>query len=256
MLVIALFIYLLTITSALFVGLWHKWEYFVVPSFPIALGVFLASFTLNNTYAFIMFLFVFALITYDSFASSILKKQLITFYPRAVLRTFPKALTFAFSLVAAVLVVLKAGQQPQIDIGNTLGELTDKYISPQIDKHIQSQIDEGLTTDQLNSLQTFGLAPDNIELARQSGLLENISGSIPKISLKDQINSQVNNFIEPYKNLVNPLMGLLAFGLITFLGFFARVAFIATIDLVFLVATKSGLLKKELITVSQEVVTF
>ena len=68
--------------------------------------------------------------------------------------------------------------------------------------------------------------------------------------------NQVNALIEPYKNFVHPIMSLLTFLLFSFYASLAHIIYILTVDILFLLAKKTGFYKVETIQVEQEQLTF
>ena len=122
-------------------------------------------------------------------------------------------------------------------------------------------------------LAQFGLTPEDLGAGGSAMSEANIFGNLmdfgsgsggfdlsklaaPQLSLKDTVTSQVNNIIEPYKRFINPIMALLAFGLLQFLGMIAYWIYNLTVDVVFWIAKKSGFLKVEKVPAEQEIIHF
>ena len=60
-----------------------------------------------------------------------------------------------------------------------------------------------------------------------------------KINVGSIVENQVNNYIEPYKGLIRPLMAILVFGLFQFYATIAMLIFMATVDILFMIAKSS-----------------
>lgn len=264
-LVILLF-WALTTTHALLAGAWKVWEQYVLGPLPIALGLFVATYTINSTYALVLMLIVLGLLTYELMLASQLKSQLLEFNARMVLKHVSKGLILAFSISSAVLVVIHAGKQPEINLGNMVGEFVDEHISPQIGSQINSQIggqlEEDITPEQMERLKAFGLDPSMlsnptvIEGNPSDALKALQGGGLGSISLKETVSQKVNDLVEPYKKFLNPIMAVLIFGQIQFLGILAYLVYNLFIGGIFKIAKNTGFFKIEKVPAEKETLHF
>jgi len=260
MVLVVLLIFLLSVTNALIVGSWDKWEQFVFGPLPISLGLFINTFPINSAYAVVIFLMAYVMLFYEIILASQLKKQMLVFNPRLVLKFTTKGLILVYSLAAALLVIITAGRQPDINIGNRVGEFVDQYFTPQINTKLNTSVQEGLTPEQMERLSAFGLDPSKFEYAQESDVpyvLDNFANvAVPELSLKGTVAKEVNKLVEPYKRFVNPIMALLVFGLIQFLGTVAYLFYSLIIDLVFWLAKKANVFIVEKVPAEQEILHF
>lgn len=252
MMLLILFTYFLT------VGAWDKWEQYVIIPLPITLGIFVAVAPLNTTYALLIFVASYVLLCADLRISTNLKNQLLQFKPRYILRVSTKGILFMFSVIAGILVlVLSSNTAHEIDLGSKLGEITqEKY-----EQFVQPQINESAQRVLVNELEGKGLPADPEMISMLGGLTGNSSsfmGSIPGINLDltKTVESEFNALIEPYKQFIPPLIALLVFALIRFLGGIAHFIFSILIDPVFALFKSIGFLHVGQITVSKEVIGF
>ena len=128
-------------TYSLTVGGWGKWEQYVLVPLPISLGIFVAVFQLDVTYAPLTALISSILLSYYMYNAAALKKEMVRFRPSIILSSSTKGILFLFSLVAAVLVFLHATSNGQeINLGKTVGEFASEH-------YAQSLPAEGLGLD-------------------------------------------------------------------------------------------------------------
>ncbi len=255
-----LFLTLILITNALGSGSWYKWEQFVFAPLSVAAGIFLVIFPINSAYAIIISFIVIWLIIYDNFLASLLRNQMIKFNPNIILRYSSKGIILAYSITATILVLISTGSQPELNLGSKAADLAEKYIAPKINQEMVQQVNEGLPADQLNRLTALGLDPAKLEYSESSTLLNAFPNfkniDLPKMSIRSTVESEVNNIIEPYKRFLNPVMAILMFGLMQFIGFFTFLIYTIMINVVFYVAKKTGFLKISKVMVEKETLHF
>lgn len=257
MLALVLLLLLIFITNALLAGSWNKWEQYVFPVFPIVLGTVVIVYEINSAYAFIVGIITYLILSYEMFLASQLKRQLIIFNPRWILRFSSKGIILAFSIVAAVLVVISAGKEPQLKIGDTLGDLAAKYVSTMINQEMSQQTQSQLTDVQRARLSSFGLDPSQFTYVENSDLFKGIpSATASQFSVKKTVTDQINQLLEPYQKFVNPIIAILMFGLLQFLGTIAFFLFSLSVELIFWLAKKTGFVKIDIVPAEQEIVHF
>lgn len=261
MIFVVIFILLITITHALIAGAWDKWEQYVFGPLPISLGLFINVLPINSAYAMVIFILSYVMLCYEIILASQLKKQMLVFNPRLILKFTTRGIILVFSLSAAILVIVTAGKQPDLNIGNTVGEFVDQYFTKQLNSQLNSQMQQGLTPDQLERLSMFGLDPSQFQFGEGAEetpyILSNLpADAVPELSLKSTVAREVNKLIEPYRRFVNPIMAVLVFGLLQFLGTIAYLFYSLTIDLVFWLAKKTNLFIIDKVPAEKEVLHF
>ncbi|MFC1622223.1 hypothetical protein ACFL13_02490 [Patescibacteria group bacterium] len=240
----------LLLTNALMVGTWGKWQQFVFVSLSIALGVFVSIYTTNPTYAVILSAGIFLFVSFDLILASQLKKQFIKFKPRLVLRITSKGILFSYSLITAALVIVVSGKEPKIDVGEKAGEFASKYFTNLLNKKVSEQVNEQ-TQD---NLATFGLDPVEVTKFNSNPLIQNIG--IPEIDLRETIRNEINKVVEPYKRLVNPIMSVVAFGVVQLIGLITYPIYALLVEPMLSLAKKLGLLRVSTVTVEKEELHF
>ncbi len=70
------------------------------------------------------------------------------------------------------------------------------------------------------------------------------------------VEKQINDLVEPYKNWLKPLMGLVVFGIFQFFSNIAYLIYMVAIGPIFKLAKKSGFIKVEKIKIEKENFTF
>lgn len=260
MVLVAVLMLLILVTHALIVGAWDKWEQFIFGPISISLGLFITTFPINSAYAVVIFFLSYVLLFYEVILASQLKRQMLVFNPRLVLKFTTKGIILIYSLSAAILVIVTAGKQPDFNVGNKVGEFVDMYFTTQINTEMNAQVQEGLSPEQMERLSAFGLDPTKFNYSDGTEtpyILENMANvSIPELSLKNTVANEVNKLVDPYKRFVNPIMAIMVFGLIQFLGTIAYLFYSLSIDIVFWAAKKFGLFTTETVQAEQEILHF
>jgi len=251
---------LIIVTHALIVGAWDRWEQFVFGPISISLGLFIVTFPINSAYAVVIFSLSYVLLFYEVILASQLKRQMLVFNPRLILKFTSKGIVLIYSLSAAILVIVTAGKQPDFNVGNKVGEFVDIYFTTQINSKINTQVQDSLSPEQMERLSAFGLDPTKFNYSDGTEtpyVIENMANvSIPELSLKNTVANEVNKLVDPYKKFVNPIMAIMVFGLIQFLGTIAYLFYSLSIDFVFWVAKKMNLFVIEKVPAEQEILHF
>jgi hypothetical protein len=246
-------------TYALTVGAWKKWEHFIVVPLPISLGIFIGLLRINSTYAVLVGVIAYVFLSYDVFMANLVKSQLIKFSPILVLRFATKAILFMFALLTSVMVFLHAADKRQeFDISSKIAEIAQT----QVDKVMQPEVDKTEAPNILIAKLEGKSIPPNPELfSMLSGLQGGSSsfiGGLPtfNLDLKETVKKEVDNIIAPYKQFIPPLIALVVFALIRFIGGIANIIFNITVPLLFKFAKRVNLLHVEYVTVQKEELTF
>jgi hypothetical protein len=257
LLTILVLIYLLIVTNALLAGCWGKWEQYVFPTVPIILGIIMVTYTINSAYAIVVATITFLILAYEMFLASQLKRQLIVFNPRWILRFASKGIVLSFSIATAVLVVVSAGKEPDINVGGFVGDFVDQYLSSMINQEVNRQVESELTPEQITRLRALGLDPAEFTYTSETDIFEKIPQlQTPQLSLKDTVTQEVNKLVEPYKRFIHPIIAILMFGLLQFVGTLAFILYSLTVEIIFWAAKKTGFLKIEKVPTEQEVLHF
>lgn len=239
----------LLLTNALLIGSWLKWEQYVTVPLPITLGILLVILPVNGTYAVILATLAYVLVGVDVFRATRLKKQLIHFKPKLILRYVSKGILLSFSLITAVLVVITAGKEPKVDLGEAAGNIAEKYLIPKVEQQIEEQTQDNLATS--------GLNPMELTMLESNPIFQNLTkGALSGFDLKDLVKSQVNNVVAPYKKLVNPIMSVLAFGIVQFVGMLTFPVYMLLVEPLLKTAKKLGLMIVTTKTVEKEELSF
>jgi len=262
MLTVAGLFWLMVTTHALLVGAWNTWEQYFLGPIPVAMGLFLATYPINSAYAVVFLIFVIVFMSYEITLAAQLKSQLLVFNPRMVLKFVSKGLILVFSISSAILVVIHAGKEPSINIGNAVGEFVDEHFSFQATKQLNSQYLKDLSPEEAERLSAFGLDPSLltnpkvIEGDPTEALKELQNRGLEEISLKNAVAKEVNKLVEPYKRFLNPVIAILIFGLIQFLGTISYLFYSLFVGLIFQIAKKTGFFKIETVPAEKETLHF
>ena len=249
-------------TFSLTVGAWAKWEQYLIVPLPISIGIFLALFQTNLTYAMLIAVFAFVLLIFDIHRSTAIKNLLIKFDPKLILRFSTKGLLFIFSVLGGLMVILNSTYVEPINIGQKISEVAGEKVNEIVEEQFRQQVQEQISPLGITDLSEIdpSFAPVLEDLGLSSDFLTNANDSVEPqdfgIDAKQIVESQVNNIIEPYKNFVNPVLAVLMFALFQFYAFLAHLIFIATIDLVFWLSKTTHFFKTEKVPVEQERLRF
>lgn len=253
LLLILVLFYALMVTYSLLVGTWNSAEQYIFGPTPVVFGILLIVFPLGAVLTVLIGTLAFSILGINLFMASALKNQLISFNPRFVFRYTAKSIVLVFSLVSIFLVVGSTGLEPEINIGTQIGKLTSSFLEKQISNSTNSQLDN-LNPQEMEILKEYGINQEDINVAKKSGLLDDLINT--QVDVGKTVSNQINEFIEPYKRFVNPVMGILLFSILQFVGYFSKVLFFSTIDFYFWLGKKVGFFKIHKETVEKEVLTF
>lgn len=256
--VISALMLLVLYTYSLTIGGWDKWEQYVLVPLPISIGIFFSILQKNAGYAALIALMAFLLLAYDTFFASNIKKELIYFKPRLILKFSTKGIIFMFSLLAGGLVFLHTAEKTEmINLGEKLGEITqeqyEKIVQPKINEQAQMVLEKELEGKGLPvSPEMFSM------LGGLSGDSSTLIGGLPTINLdlRDTIEKEFNALMEPYKRFVPSLIALLVFALIRFVGGFVNLIFAYTVSFVFWFFRSVGFLHLTHVQVLKEEISF
>lgn len=257
--IIAGLLLLIIYTYSLTVGAWKKWEQFIIVPLPISLGIFGALFPLNSTYATLVAFVAYVLVSYDVLIATKIKDSMIKFNPVIILRFSTKGLLFLFALLAAIMVLLhSADKRNRIDLGSKIAELAQA----QLENVMQPQPNQNQAPSFLiDELEGKGLPPNPELFSMLSGMqgtTSSLVGGLPSfnLDLKDTVKREVDRIVEPYQQFIPPLIALVVFALIRFLGGIVHLAFNITVPIVFGLAKSLGLFHIVHIPVTKEELTF
>ncbi len=229
---------LLLIVNALMVGCWDVWQQYIFQPLPIALGVFIPFFNIEPAYALLAFLAVFVILVIDIAYATRLKNLFIKFDPLLIMKFSAKGLVLAFSLTALLIAILKPTEKISTSLTRSLSNMVSTVVSSQVEKVQEKQLESmGLSS---GSLKAFGV---NTLIDTEAGI-------------KKTVESELDSLVKKYKNLVNPIVGLLVFGVVQFLGIITFIFYSILIKPIFWLALKLGLFVLEKKQVEQEVLRF
>ncbi len=215
-----------TYLFSLSVGIWGNWKKHLIVALPPMIGITVVTAQINLFYGITIPAILFVLLCIDIAKSNRLKNTLMIFKPGYIFGLSTGGLLFIFSVMGGLMVILSSPNLPNIDLGKSLSTI----VEPQIRKIVSSQVQ--------------GLPP-----AIAQGYMDNMSFSA-------LIESQINNFITPYKNFLHPILAVLMFLLFQFYASIAKIIFSITIGPLFIIAKKLKFFHVEIVTVEKEVLKF
>lgn len=239
------------LTFSLTVGAWDIWYHSIFTPISISIGILVALLSFDVTYAIIISGTSLLLLTYDTFRSYRLKSILIKFDPIIILRFAARGLLLIFSLLAGAVIILQASGSDNINLGKSVAELVERPIKNQVDNQLKDQLNKqfylgGQDIDSI--LDQYGINyPDSLK--------ENVDDKL-NVDVKTIVEDQVNVFLDPYKNLVKPLIAVLVFGLFQLYASVSYFIYSIVVAGFFVIAKKSGFLKVKKTTVEKEDLQF
>lgn len=246
-------------TYSLTVGAWGKWEQYIIVPLPISLGIFMGVLFLDPTHAVLMAALAFLLLSYDVAVATHIKNQLIKFSPVTVLRFSTKGILFLYALLAAVLVFLhSADKNNAYNLGDKVADFAERQFSTVMKPELDP---DNLPSNLVNELEGKGLPPDPEMFGMLGGMqgdTNSVINGLPSfnLDLRDTVKTEVDNIVEPYKQFIPPLIALLVFALVRFLGSIAHFVFNLTAPILFTAAKKIGFLHTLFIPVQKEELSF
>lgn len=223
-------------TFSLTAGGWDKWKQYVMIPLPVSLAIFITTVIVFPQYAFFVAAGSALLISLDVNKSTQMKKLMVKFDPKMILRFSTKGILFVFSIFGGVLILLNSTQVEPLNVGQEIYKLIQKPV-------------ENIISDQIFPVVNLAIL-ESADLA-STPLFEKTEESVGVI-----VENQINKLIEPYKNFIHPIIAVLTFALFQFYASLAYVIYILTIDLIFLISKKTGFFKIEMATVEQEQLKF
>ncbi len=245
------------VTYSLTVGGWGKWEQYLIVPAPISIALFLAVMQYNLNYAIITFIVSFLILCYDIYSTTKFMKLLIKFDPKMIFKMSATGLLFLFSILGGFLVILHSsipGNEYNVGqkVTQILGEPIRNILHGQLQGFLQQQGNlTNIDPAYQSLLEQAGYSPQSLNLS--TTLSESLLDSS---NLNRFVESQVNNFIAPYRNFVKPVIALLVFGLFQFFATVSLIVFKLIIDLIFSFAKNYGFFNVEYIVVKKEELRF
>lgn len=262
---VVLLMLLLLVTFSLTVGVWGKYIQYLVVPLPISLAILLATIKYNYSYSFLAFLVTFMLLALDTYKSHQLATQLIKFDPKTILRFSTKGLLFIFSVLGGVLVIINSSYaKTELNIGKKIAEVAGEPIKNAVYSQLQDTLDKELAPLGVSGLSGLDVKTQDILtqlgienlVEKDKPLSDLVNTSNLQIDVNSIIEKQVNNLLSPYKQFIHPILAILVFGVFQLYSLIAYFIYMLIIDLVFLLAKKTGLLHQEKIMVEKEVLKF
>lgn len=213
---VVLVLCVILLVYSLTVGSWNdRLEYIVVP-LPISLGIFIFLVSFNIYNALYAFIIVYVFLCLEMYKTVRLKKMLVKFEPRFVLRSSGRGMMLVYSLFALFILMIGSTFENvhTIDVGSKLSDVVSDPIS-----------------------QLYNL-------------------SYLEVNVKELVTTQINNVVEPYRNFFRPVMAIFVFLIFRFFGSIAYALYSILIRVVFHIAKKTGFIKIEKASVEQEIPIF
>src|SRR3989339_93418 len=243
---------LIILTFSLTIGAWDVWYFNILTPLAIAAGIMIPLLSSSTTYALIAGGVAFILMAAESYRSYKIKKLLIKFDALLVLRFAVRGILLVFSILAGLIIILGASNVKEIDFGKLIAEVAEKPIKSTVNSQLQQTMERqtiysGYSAEEIQKLldeygvQTTGASPDSIT---------------NNLDIKSMIQTQVNDLIAPYKELVRPLIAVLVFGLFQLYATVSYAIYSLFVGLIIAIAKKTGLLKIVTETVEKQDLQF
>jgi len=214
------FAFFLLVSFALSVGCWNRYDQYLFVLIPMGLGVFFSLEHLDPIQA-LTFASIFSLImVLYMYRSLKLKSLLLKFIPGLIFSDATKALMLLFSLLSAFAIFINF---ENINHPKTLADYIVEAVSTQI--------------------QNSSGGPFEI--------LKNAN-----IPLDELIKTNVENFLEPFKQFTMPIIAFLVFSYFQLLGWISYTIYSFLVDPVFWAGKKFNLFKTTEEEVKKENLTF
>lgn len=248
-------------TMALTVGAWDKMWHILVTSILVSITIFLALLQYNATYAIILGIGSFLLLVWDTYRSFRLKNLIIKFDPIIILRYSSRGLLFIFSIMAGILIILDTTTVGEINVGQKVAEVAEVPLKNAVESQINSNVIDSIVANNAGVTQLPADAEEqlrNLGITNLAGLGKDILIPQDKVNteVKTIIENQVNDMVQPYKNFVRPIIAILVYGMFQLYATVTYILFTLTVWPLFSIAKSSGLIKKELVMVEKEELTF
>lgn len=244
---------LLILTYSLTVGAWEVWYFNILSPLAIASGIMIPLLAYQPTYAIIAAGIAFIVITLESYRSYRIKKILIKFEALLVLRFAAKGILLVFSILAGLIIILGSNNIKDLDFGKMVATVAEKPIKNSVNTQLQETIENqtiysGYTEEEVNELlKQYGL---------ETGLSAAPDASSVDVDIKSMIEEQVNSAIEPYKELVRPVIAVLMFGVFQLYATISYVLYSVFVGIFIAIAKKTGILRVVTETVEKEDLRF
>ena len=242
---------LIILTFALTVGAWDVWYFNIMTPLAIAAGIMVPLLSTSTTYALIAAGVAFIIMAAESFRSYKIKALLIKFDALLVLRFAVKGILLVFSILAGLIIILGASNVKEIDFGKLIAEVAEKPIKSTVNSQMQQTIERqtiysGYSAEEVQKLL------DEYGIGAETG-----ADTLTKdLDIKSMIQTQVNDLIAPYKELVRPLIAILVFGLFQLYATVSYAIYSLFVGLFIIIAKKTGLLNTITTTVEKQDLRF
>ncbi|HBY09806.1 hypothetical protein A2473_03560 [candidate division WWE3 bacterium RIFOXYC2_FULL_42_13] len=242
---------LIILTFSLTIGAWDVWYFNILTPLAIAAGIMIPLLSSSTTYALIAGGVAFILMAAESYRSYKIKKLLIKFDALLVLRFAVRGILLVFSILAGLIIILNAGNVKEVDFGQLIAEVAEKPIKSTVNSQLQQTIEKqtiysGYSAEEVQKL----LDEYGIEAGTGTEQITN------DLDIKSMIQTQVNDLIAPYKELVRPLIAILVFGLFQLYATVSYAIYSLFVGLIIAIAKKTGLLKIVTETVEKQDLQF
>ena len=239
------------LTFSLTVGAWDVWYFNILTPLAIAAGIMIPLLSSSTTYALIAGGVAFILMAAESYRSYKIKKLLIKFDALLMLRFAVRGILLVFSILAGLIIIFNASNVKEIDFGQLIAEVAEKPIKSTVNSQLQQTIEKqtiysGYSAEEVQKL----LDEYGIEAGTGTEQITN------DLDIKSMIQTQVNDLIAPYKELVRPLIAILVFGLFQLYATVSYAIYSLFVGLIIAIAKKTGLLKIVTETVEKQDLQF
>jgi len=149
---IVLYMLAILITSSLTIGVWNKWEQYVVVPIPVALAILVSLLKYNTYHALIISSIVLLIIASGMYESSKIQQMLISVSPNIIFRPLNKRLLLIVSLLGGILIILGTTYTPiEINFGKQISRFAEEPLKqiaqiPQKDLDLKNMIEAQVNT--------------------------------------------------------------------------------------------------------------
>jgi hypothetical protein len=254
----------LTLTFALSMGAWNKWEQYLIVPVPILLAVSVTLLSYSTVYTAIVGAVFAVILILDVHRSSRLREVMVEFQPKLILRLSGRGILLVFSILGGLLVILHSAKiEQRLNIGEKISEWVEQPIKNMVSNQLETQVREETfylqgeqEVDLSNVNPTLRPILESMDLQKLLSEDVNTDELVQEADFGSAIEKGINDALAPFQNFIQPIMAVLVFALYQFYAAIAYMIFMVTVNPLVSLGVKVGLFKKEEIQVTKEIVRF
>lgn len=250
----------LVLTIPLSIGAWNKsTEYLAVP-IPLALGNLLALININPTYLLLIIIAMFLLFVGFLIPAVSTKDSLIKFNVYLIFSRTIKGVLFTYAILGGSLLFMSSKKGEDFNLVERIGHV----ISDQVYKFIEPTIDNNIVTSTISDIVSKLNLNNEVEINEEVNVQNNSNDKfINNLALefktpdpKPLIQESITKALLPYNSFILPIVSVLVFGLLQFLGTIASFVFAVLEKPIFYFAKRTNFLVVNHIQVEQEQISY